>query len=509
MTVERLLYGKNETQKIVSIEVNGSSAELFIEDNGVITSQTVPNRYWMLAPTNINGKFVRLKGDLYYKYGVQFTNREEFQKHRMIWKSRNVFSIYEPKEAIMVKDGYTYFKGLKVEDVSVLSFDLETTGLNPEAEDAKVLLISSTYRSQGKVEKKLFAYDDYETEAKFLEAWCDWVREKNPSVLLGHNISTFDIPYLKTIAEKHGTQLKLGRDGSALTMESYASRFRKEAGSFIVYNKTRIYGREVIDTLFLSIKHDMASRKYENYGLKNIIKQEGLEKSDRVFYDASKIRVNYKNPAEWSKIKAYCSDDSDDSLALYDLMIKPFFYVSQIVPKPFQTIMESATGSQLNVLMMRSYLQDMHSIPFGNEAVRFEGAISYGKPGVYKNAFKVDVSSLYPSIITTYDVYDEEKDPNKHFLTIVKALTDIRLEYKKLYKDTKDPAYDAMSGSLKILINSAYGFLGASGLNFNSPKCASFITRKGREILQTAIVWATGKELELPKAEEEQDGLEV
>jgi len=166
--------------------------------------------------------------------------------------------------------------------------------------------------------------------------------------------------------------------------------------------------------------------------------------------------------------------------------------------------MESATGSQLNVLMMRSYLQDAHSIPLSDQAVPFQGAISIGNPGIYNNCVRWDVASLYPSIILTYKIFDSSKDPCGNFLKMVQSLTETRLRYKKLYKETGDPAYDAMSSSIKILANSCYGLLGATGLNFNSGKCATLVTEKGREILTTAIKWATGKELEISDIQDNQ-----
>ena len=228
---------------------------------------------------------------------------------------------------------------------------------------------------------------------------------------------------MKGIAEKENTALLLGRNDSKVTFDKYESQFRKESNQFIKYHKVHIYGREVVDTLFLSIKHDIATRKYSSYGLKNIIKQEGLEKPNRTFYDASQIRFNYTDKKEWQKIKDYCRDDSDDALALYDLMIRPFFYMTQSIPKSFQSVIESASGSQLNSMMVRSYLQEAHSIPKAHSQEVFEGAISFGNPGIYTNVFKIDISSLYPSIILQYEVYDSDKDPKANFLALVSKLS--------------------------------------------------------------------------------------
>lgn len=495
--MDQLLYGKNQTNKIVSVEVNDDKAVIFIEDNGSIQEMEVSNKYWILSNSRINDSWIRMKGDLHYKWGKQFANRQDYLKARMFLKRNDIFSIYDPKESLMVKDGLTYFKGLSPNEVSILSFDLETTTLDPKDENAKILLISLTYRNHhGVLTKKLFGYDDYTSQSEMINAFCASVRELNPSIIVGHNILGFDFQYLKGIAEKENTALLLGRNDSEVTFDKYESQFRKESNQFIKYHKVHIYGREVVDTLFLSIKHDIATRKYSSYGLKNIIKQEGLEKQNRTFYDASQIRFNYTDKKEWQKIKDYCRDDSDDALALYDLMIRPFFYMTQSIPKSFQSVIESASGSQLNSMMVRSYLQEAHSIPKAHSQEVFEGAISFGNPGIYTNVFKIDISSLYPSIILQYEVYDSDKDPKANFLALVSKFTETRLKYKRLYKETNDPKYDALQGAFKILINSAYGFMGAPGLAFNSPKCAAFVTEKGREILRTSIKWATGKEYE-------------
>lgn len=499
METNRLLFGKNQIENVVSVEPGDEFVELFIEENGFIKSTFLPNKYWILASRQLRSDWIKLKGDLYYKWGKQFSKREDYIIARNVYKRDDTYSVFDAKESVMIKDGITYFKGMSPGDVSILSFDLETTSLDPNEPNAKILLISVTFRNRTlKIPtKRLFAYDEYKSQGEMIEDFCATVRAFNPSIIVGHNIMGFDLPYLRTIAEKEGTELLLGRNDSAAQFDSYESQFRKEANQFIKYNKCRIYGREIVDTLFLSIKHDIASRKYPSYGLKAIIKEEGLEKQDRTFYDASQIRHHYTNKIEWAKIKEYCRDDADDSLALFDLMSPPFFYMTQSIPKSFQGIIESASGSQLNSLMIRSYLQEGHSIPKTSPQEEFEGAISEGNPGIYRNVHKVDVSSLYPSIILQYEVYDKSKDPKANFLNMVKSFTETRLKYKTLLKETGDKKYDALQGAFKILINSAYGFMGAPGLNFNSPSNAAFITRTGREILTKSIEWSANKSFTL------------
>lgn len=485
--MNKLLYGKNETERIVGIEPQDDFCEIFIEKDGKIISEFVPNKYWILAHEKLNNGFVRLRGDLHYKWGIQFTKRSEYQKFRNVFKANDTFSIYDPKESFMVNKGFTYYKGMSLKDVSILSFDIESTGLKHD-NDAKVLIISNTIRKNGTIVRKLFTHDEFDTNGEMIDEWCQWVRDQDPSIICGHNIFGFDFGYLAFCAARDGYQLQLGRNGSNLRFEDRESKFRKDQTQDLHYFKAHIYGREIIDTMFLSIKYDIASKKYESYGLKQIIKQEGLEVKDRQFYDASTIRDNYKDPNEWEKIKKYAIHDADDALALFDLMAPSQFMASQIIPKSFQAIVSGATGSQINSIMIRAYLQEAHSLPKESPAVEYEGAISLGNPGLYRNALKVDVSSLYPSIMIAYKVYDENKDPEGKFLELVETLTKERLINKQ--KAKTDKYFDDLQSSQKILINSAYGFLGTTGLLFNSPSKAAFITRTGREILQRSIKWS-------------------
>lgn len=95
-----------------------------------------------------------------------------------------------------------------------------------------------------------------------------------------------------------------------------------------------------------------------------------------------------------------------------------------------------------------------------------------------------------------YQIYDQQKDPNQYLYKITKYLRDERLKNKKLAKETGNVYYKDLEQSQKIAINSLYGFLGAPGLQFNSPTNASLITKLGRENLQRTIEWATGIDYE-------------
>lgn len=513
---DRLLYGRaqgHNAYNIVSIEIKDDITTIFQQqEDGTVNKVLDGNKFWILSNQN-HGNWHKLKGENYYQYGKQFDSRQNYEKARKWLKQdSDIYSIYDAKESFQVLKGYTYYRGLKPKDISILSFDLETTGLLFN-KDSKILLISNTFRKNEKlwneklqenvdnfvIEKKLFAYDEFENEAEMLKAWCKWVREMDPSIICGHNVNSFDFQYLQFLAKKHDIKLNLGRDGSALKTNNYESKKRKDGSQDLHYFKSHIYGREIVDTLFLSINYDVVAKKYITLGLKSIIAAEGLEKSNRTFYDASKIRFDYTDPIKWAKIKEYAKDDSDDALALFDLMAPAQFYLANSIPKPFQLITESATGSQLNAFLVRSYLQEGHSIPKASQLSPVKGGISFGIPGIYSNVIKIDLKSAYPSQILRFKLFDSEKDPEGNFYKMVHHFTYERFDLKTKYKETGDKYYYDREQASKIVINSAYGLMNTPGLNFNNSDIANKITEETRKTIELALQWSSGKGMEFYK----------
>lgn len=495
-----LIFGKDTTERVVSVEPGtGDTCVMFIQNaDGSVSQKCVPLSHWLIYNEQHSPKMKRLDGDQHYKWLMEYdseSKREEILKHSRE-KRLDLFQIRDPKEAFMVKSGVTMYKGMKVRDVSVLSFDLEHTfGIGDTMKkDGKLLLISNTYRnSQGNTIRRLFSYDEYISEGEMLRAWVAWVFHMDPSILVGHNIFGHDFKVIQYAANRAMIKLQLGRNGSALKFDKRKSFKRKDGSQAYEYFNVQCYGREIIDTFFLALTFDVA-RNYESYGLKQIIKQEGLEKKDRTHYDASNIHKDYLDQVKWKQIKEYAKDDADDALALFDLMIAPFFYATQSIPRSLQHVINSATGGQINSIMVRGYLQDGHSIAKADEAEAYEGAISFGVPGIHRNVLRFDVASLYPSVIRSYKVFNRTKDPKALFLKMVNYFTEERLKNKQTAKDSGERYFKELEQSQKIMINSMYGFLGSNRVNYNYPEGAAEVTRRGREILKKAILWATGKE---------------
>jgi DNA polymerase, archaea type len=109
--------------------------------------------------------------------------------------------------------------------------------------------------------------------------------------------------------------------------------------------------------------------------------------------------------------------------------------------------------------------------------------------GVAKHVVKADIASLYPSLIRLYKI-GPKCDTLGAFVHLVDLLTTLRLEHKSLSKSSETGSleqgeHEAMQAAMKLLINSAYGYLGAGRMAwFADLDAADEITRRGRETLE-------------------------
>nr|MCU0825241.1 hypothetical protein [Leptospira sp.] len=217
-----------------------------------------------------------------------------------------------------------------------------------------------------------------------------------------------------------------------IKFDQKTSKKRKDGSQSYDYYNAKVDGREIIDSMFMAITYDVG-RKFPSYALKKIEKHLGLVDDSRIEWDFEKnsVEKTCQYDIMWDQFCKYCETDSDSPIKMFDIMAPSLFYMNQSIPKKFQQMVNEATGSQIDSFMIRAYLQDGYSQPKTSNKVEFEGAISMGIPGVYKNVRKADVASLYPSIMRQYKIYPKDKDPNRYFLKSLDYFTEQRLADKK------------------------------------------------------------------------------
>jgi hypothetical protein len=101
---------------------------------------------------------------------------------------------------------------------------------------------------------------------------------------------------------------------------------------------------------------------------------------------------------------------------------------------------------------------------------------------------KADVASLYPSLMREYRI-SPRRDRLGVLLALVDRLVEQRLAAKARARSAASGSperhgQEAISAAMKIVVNSAYGYLGAGSLTrFSDVHAANEVTRRGREVL--------------------------
>ena len=396
----------------------------------------------------------------------------------------------DPVHQFLLLTGKTLFKGLDFKDLHRLALDIETATApgyafsNPSRDEDRILSVA-LMDNRGK-EEVIFAAEYGEKE--MLEALGARIQGLDPDVLEGHNLFNFDLEYINTRARMHGVKLGWGRDGSEPRIRR--SRF-SVAERVIDYTRMEIFGRQVVDTLFLLQYYDIVARELESYGLKAAARHFGLAAPDRTYIEPEEIQWYYEHKPE--DLRQYNLDDVRETLALSELLAYPFFLQTRIFPFSYQNIFVRGNATKINALFIREYLRQRTSLPKPGEAEAFAGGYTdVFRHGIVRPVISCDVASLYPSILISNNL-KPSADTLDVFLPLLRDLRSFRLEAKKRALASEDPHqkdyYEALQQTFKILINSFYGYLGTRLHNFADPQLAGEVTRRGREIIGEMVKW--------------------
>jgi DNA polymerase, archaea type len=187
-------------------------------------------------------------------------------------------------------------------------------------------------------------------EKDMLVALGERIRELDPDVIEGHNLFNFDLEYIRARAKLHNVKLTWGRDGSSPRIRR--SRFTV-AERTIDFSRMDVFGRHVVDTMFLLQYYDVSARELESYGLKYAARHFGLAEEDRTYIEGKDVQWYYDNEPE--KLKKYNIEDAKETLALSELLGYSFFLQARIFPFSFQNIFVRGNATKINALFLREY----------------------------------------------------------------------------------------------------------------------------------------------------------
>jgi DNA polymerase elongation subunit (family B) len=489
-----VLYGKDTTQGIVSIEPDGlRQVRVFRRDpvSGVMTSHLEPLNRWIVTTADhpvlrdAVGTRQMLAGDLPLSTLVTFDSRQEYTRAAASLSRRDADSINvrSPLSQFLIASGKTFFKNMAFEDLRRMQLDIETLGFDPRDPDAQIIMVAMR---QGEWEEVLLLETD---EADLLRRTAETIQERDPDVIEGHNIFNFDLPYMVERARRAHVRLSLGRDGSEPHVAEFTQRFRVGQIS-LPFSTVHIYGRHVIDT-YQQIQRWDTTGRLPSYGLKSIIRTLDVERADREFVEGEQIAALW-NRGERSKerLARYALDDVRDVDLLSRITLPTEFYQTQILPMAFQTASTAGTGTKIDHLMIRAYLAEHHGLPKSEEPRPYPGGyVELVETGIFGPVVKCDVESLYPSIMLERTILPRT-DVMGAFPLLLEDLTRRRIESKRKAAISTGEAHalhDGLQATFKILINSFYGYLGFQRGHFNDYDAAEAVTIEGQRIIKEVV----------------------
>ena len=393
-----------------------------------------------------------------------------------------------PEEQYLVATGRTYFRDLGYDDLHRLQFDLETTGL--DASRDRIFMVA--VREPDGATRVLEARGRGDAaEAALIRDLVAVVQEADPDVIENHNLHGFDLPFLERRAHRLGVRVTLGRAGVPGLYQRAARRGVASGADGRRRVRLVAPGRELIDTMDAVLRHDFSARDLPGHGLKAVARHFGIAAPDREQVRGDEGWAVYRqDPA---RVRRYATADVEEVAALARLLGGAAFALAQVAPRRYERLADAgaATGV-IDPLLVRAYLRTGRALPAhhpGRDAPHSGAALHLFAAGVADRVVKADVASLYPSLMRAYRI-GPARDGLGALVALVDVLVDRRLDAKARARaappgSAERYGHEATSAAMKIVVNSAYGYLAAGGglTRFADVEAANEVTRRGREVL--------------------------
>lgn len=394
-----------------------------------------------------------------------------------------------PVEQYLMETGRVYFRELNFENLHRLQFDLETTSLDPHR--GRIFLIAIRDNRGFATTLEAPSPDD---EAEMITKLCQVVRDRDPDTIENHNLFSFDLQFLEYRAEALGVPLRLGRDGGPDRLERREETLAigPEARRRVRYS---VAGRELIDTLDAVRRYDFVVRDLPSHGLKDVARYFGIATPDRVYLEGATIFETYQRDPDL--VRRYALDDVEEVDGLSRRLLGASFALAGMAPRRYERV--ASAGPAMGILepmLVRAYLRAGKALPHQEEnsthGMHEGGAVHLFAAGIAEHVVKADVASLYPSLMRFFRI-GPACDRLGALLGILDRLTDLRLAHKAAARSAVSGSleadmHNATQAAMKILINAAYGYMGAGSMAlFADMNAADEVTRRGREVLAQVL----------------------
>ncbi|MHB8606102.1 MAG: DNA polymerase domain-containing protein, partial [Thermoplasmatota archaeon] len=404
-------------------------------------------------------------------------------------------------ERVLVDEPEFFRKFANTDPLRVMTLDIEqlTTGKGfPTDRDP---LISIAW-SCGDAEPEVAPLGDGKSDAELLAAFVKALRAYDPDVLVGYNIAGYDLPMvLKRLAANRmdtGALSRTGRPASADEEDVFVD------------------GRLVYD-VFESVKLDQTLFGIKDRRLKTVA--EWLKLPNIVKEDTSDTRVLVGTP----RLAEYNKSDVALTRALSRVYFRNYEALAEFYAAPLNVVLRATPVFHMTILQGRVFRQaEPIIVSDGTNAQRYAtlydaaggqafvgGIVDIYQRGLFEPVYKVDFSSMYPSIMVSlgagadntrmlapsnygdfkvevdgelrrYSIPDDSRHVNLNveirgvspMALELKRMLQLRLELKKKAKEAKDNAerdrLHATQNVMKVVLNAVYGVHASSFARYGS-----------------------------------------
>ena len=388
----------------------------------------------------------------------------------------------------------------------ILAYDIETSEF--EIGKGEIYMISLVGKDFKRVltckdaSKKPFV-KKFKNEREMLEAFVEEVKKFSPDILTGYFSDGFDFPYLKSRADKNKIKLALGWDGSQPVFSRGLSPI------------ARLRGIVHIDLLKFIKNAYSQYLQSETLSLNEVSSELLGEKKTE--FDLSHELKNKK--INWEEFYEYNLQDSILTYKLLEKIWPDLEEITKITKEPLFNVSRSTMAGNFEDYILHN-LEKFNEIPekkpYNNEInsrrerEKYEGAFVFQpQPGLYDDIGFFDFSSMYGSIIVTYNLskstlienksrrnsheaeYNNEKiyfsEKTGFIPELLKEIIMKRRKFKEEYNKNPNNLLKARSNAFKLIANAAYGYQGFFGARYYSVESAASTAYFARENIKKAI----------------------
>jgi DNA polymerase elongation subunit (family B) len=392
----------------------------------------------------------------------------------------------------ILADKISLKKDASVFKPKILAYDIETTSIDPGKGE---ILMISVYGEDFKrvftwknVKKSQNYVESFKDEGAMIEGFVKAVNEYGPDILTGYFSDGFDLPYLKEASKRKNVKLSLGVDGK----DPVFSRGRIPTG--------RITGIVHVDLYrFISAVFSQYLQS-ESLSLNDVAKElVGESKEDFDFSNLDKM-----NDKLWREFFSYNLQDSVVTYKLAKKIWPDIYEFAMIVKDPLFDVTRNRMAALVEGYILHNldrFNEIAEKRPIGEEIGRrramgaFEGAyVSEPNPGIYENLVMFDFTSMYASVIVSYNLSKSTIKKNGKFSKksgffpiILSEIIEKRKIHKREHAKNPSGLLRARSNAYKLLANSSYGYQAFFGARYYSRESAASTAKLARENILKVI----------------------